>query len=158
MVHENVDVWTRPRPRGCIWLVTLQGFVHAIRREKPVADPGGGSGGPGVQTPPIRTDAYLSSIFLSKAVFSAPMVTCVHGLRNTCWVFVRSNLPQTSSTFLSEPKFGTPPPPIKNSRTCPWKHQHSLKGVKDLKWGKGKMWLKLEVWWPLCHYNIPNYD
>ena len=67
--------------------------------------------GPGIQTPPIRTDACLSSIFLSKAVFSAPTVTCVHGLRNTCWVFVRINLPQTSSTFISEPNFWTPPPP-----------------------------------------------
>ena len=61
----------------------------------------------------------------AKQYFPAPVVTCVHILRKHVVVSVRSNLPQKSSTVLSEQKFRLPPPPpppaeIKNSwmRPC----------------------------------------
>ena len=67
-----------------------------------------------------------------KAVFPAPTATGFHRLRtSSClcplsdqWegVWGKSNLPQKSSTVLSEPKFGPPPtPPMKNSWISPCK-------------------------------------
>ena len=74
-------------------------------------------------------DLFVSA---RKAVFPASTATGFHRLRKT-WsslpsqglvgggVGEKSNLPQKSSTVLSEPKFGPPPTPMKNSWISPCK-------------------------------------
>ena len=63
--------------------------------------------------------SYDLFAFARKAVFSAGNGDRRSQIEKHVAVSVRNNLPLKSSTVLSEPKFGSPPP-IKNSWIRPW--------------------------------------
>ena len=64
--------------------------------------------------------SYDLFAFARKAVFPAGNGDRRSQIEKHVAVSVRNNLPLKSSTVLSEPKFGSPPPPIKNSWIRPW--------------------------------------